>query len=496
MTLSTLILILNFILKLSSCTKTDEVHELFLNYKGKIYSGSLDTHIDSRKLHYVFVESQNNPKTDPVVLWLNGGPACSSLTGFIKENGPYIFKEKNEPFTKLENKEPQPNPYSWNKIANIIYLESPGGVGFSKGGSWLENSYYNDSTTALENKTAIENFYRKFDSFITNDLYIAGESYAGVYIPSLVKVFLDDKNSNIDIKGILIGNPYTSRLYDNMETFIDYMTKLGYINKPLYDLYYNECIKPHGLNDAQPKVLKAVSKECNKIRLHIKETLNKLDTNNIKNRQCTKRLTVFSTLKAFDNGLTKLTHELFQRLHLNYIYEYLWPSEAPISVYPDDCDQDDGFIRFLNNNREKLNASGKIWEQCSTYVSSNYELGCSLQLYPNLLGKIRIWLYSGENDGMVPRPGTERWIESLGLKRIRLYNWMNDGSVVGEFMKYITDEEKELTFVTVRDAGHFVPENAPEAAFAIFKAFLEDEPLPSARTKKSTLKSQFILNKY
>lgn len=49
-----------------------------------LYSGYLDTIDESRKLHYVFVESENNPATDPVVLWLNGGPGCSSLLGFLQ----------------------------------------------------------------------------------------------------------------------------------------------------------------------------------------------------------------------------------------------------------------------------------------------------------------------------------------------------------------------------------------------------------------------------
>ena len=58
--------------------------------------------------------SQSEMSTDPVVLWLNGGPGCSSMIGFVSENGPFVFKP--------QSKEMMINPYSWNKNAHVIYL--------------------------------------------------------------------------------------------------------------------------------------------------------------------------------------------------------------------------------------------------------------------------------------------------------------------------------------------------------------------------------------
>jgi cathepsin A (carboxypeptidase C) len=54
------------------------------------FSGYLDVD-DTKSLHYLFVESQNAPDTDPLVIWFNGGPGCSSMLGFSQEHGPFVL---------------------------------------------------------------------------------------------------------------------------------------------------------------------------------------------------------------------------------------------------------------------------------------------------------------------------------------------------------------------------------------------------------------------
>ena len=96
------------------------------------------------------------------------------------------------------------------KNANIVFIESPGGVGFTR--IIDKNIYYNDTIQAISLNIALQNFFDLLDEYQTNDFYIAGESYVGTYIPHLVKEILKNKTENatkIDLKGILIGNPYT-----------------------------------------------------------------------------------------------------------------------------------------------------------------------------------------------------------------------------------------------------------------------------------------------
>ena len=64
---------------------------------------------------------------DPLVIWYNGGPGCSSMLGFMQENGPYVIDDGETVVKK--------NPEPWNKRANVMWLEQPAGVGFSTAGT-------------------------------------------------------------------------------------------------------------------------------------------------------------------------------------------------------------------------------------------------------------------------------------------------------------------------------------------------------------------------
>uniref|UniRef100_A0A0R3RMA3 Uncharacterized protein n=1 Tax=Elaeophora elaphi TaxID=1147741 RepID=A0A0R3RMA3_9BILA len=114
------------LLLLTRAISTEEIkklpgtEELEINFKH--YSGYFQVS-DTHYLHYWFVESQNNVTTNPLIFWFNGGPGCSSLDGLLNEMGPYVVND--------DGKTLRENPYSWNKLASIVYIESPAGVGYS-----------------------------------------------------------------------------------------------------------------------------------------------------------------------------------------------------------------------------------------------------------------------------------------------------------------------------------------------------------------------------
>ena len=168
-------------------------------YKFATYSGYLEIPNTKRALHYVLLESQSDPTKDPVVLWLNGGPGCSSLLGMITEVGAFVQPDGSDDFVA--------NPYSWNRKANLLFLESPPGVGFSYSDELLYTP--SDPNTASDNYQALLSFFRKFPQFKGRDFFISGESYAGMYIPFTATAIVAGNKASaekINLQGVLIGN--------------------------------------------------------------------------------------------------------------------------------------------------------------------------------------------------------------------------------------------------------------------------------------------------
>ncbi len=118
-------------------------------------------------LQYVFVEAESDPMSRPVLLWLNGGPGCSSMDGLMYEHGPLLVNHNGTELVR--------NPHSWSTVANVLYLEAPAGVGFSyppPTGSFGANQ------TAVDNTEALIAWFADFPEYKVNDFYISGESCA------------------------------------------------------------------------------------------------------------------------------------------------------------------------------------------------------------------------------------------------------------------------------------------------------------------------------
>nr|GMC50512.1 Serine carboxypeptidase-like 17 [Ipomoea batatas] len=139
---------------------------------------------------YYFIKSESNPQSDPVMIWFSGGPGCSSLNGLIYEIGPITFApvEYNGSLPTL-----LPNPYSWTKTASIIFLDLPVGTGFSYA-TIPPAIRSNTLQTTHQAYEFVLKWLLEHQEFMSNPLYLGGDSFAGQLVPVITQVISDGFN--------------------------------------------------------------------------------------------------------------------------------------------------------------------------------------------------------------------------------------------------------------------------------------------------------------
>jgi carboxypeptidase C (cathepsin A) len=137
------------------------------------------------------------------VIWFNGGPGCSSMEGAFSESGLYHIQEFTNPPTLMQN------PFSWANFSNNLFIESPAAVGYSYCTTRAGCSH-TDTSTAQDNLQALLSFFTSYPELSGRDFYITGESYAGIYIPTLAYAIYQNNIKNpsqaIALRGIMVGN--------------------------------------------------------------------------------------------------------------------------------------------------------------------------------------------------------------------------------------------------------------------------------------------------
>ncbi|PQQ13874.1 serine carboxypeptidase II-3-like [Prunus yedoensis var. nudiflora] len=154
-----------------------------------------------RALFYYFVEA-NNSSSNPLVLSLHGGPGGCSAFGYgaLQELGP--FRVGND------NKTLIPNDYAWNNAANVLFLETPLGTGFSYSNTSSDYHTVGDEITAQDSYAFLVNWLERFPQYKDSDFFITGESDAGHYAPELAYTILSNNNitnqTKINLKGVAV----------------------------------------------------------------------------------------------------------------------------------------------------------------------------------------------------------------------------------------------------------------------------------------------------
>ncbi|XP_058102540.1 serine carboxypeptidase-like 13 isoform X6 [Magnolia sinica] len=347
----------------------------------KLHTGYIT--IDERnenRLFYYLVESQRNPREDPLMLWLPGGPGFSGLAAMTYHIGPIRFKDAK--FQESDEEyvpELVINPYSWTKICSIIFLDFPTGTGFSY-------------SRASED-------YQTSETKIFNDVH----------------KFL--------IQGYMVGNPYTNQDFDNQR--IPFAHGMGLISDELY-----QCVS--GIN-----------------KHHILEP-------NCENLGAAEVL--FKGRARYLQEYKHYTHYPPYCRESSYKFVDIWANKKQvreaIHVQKDTVGE-------WQMNSKKFNLTHDVFD------SIGYHLSLTTKGY-------RALIYSGDHDFVATFLGTEAWIRYLNFSIVHeWHSWMVDGQVGGFTRQYAND----LTYATVKGAGHSAPEYKPKECFVMFYRWISSLPL-------------------
>ncbi|XP_028775500.1 serine carboxypeptidase-like 31 [Neltuma alba] len=411
---------------------------------------------NGRALFYWFYEAITNPQEKPLVLWLNGGPGCSSVGyGATQEIGPFLVDSDGQGLKY--------NNFSWNREANVLFVESPVGVGFSYSNTTSDYEHLGDDLTANDAYNFLHKWFLKFPSYRTRTFYIAGESYAGKYVPELAELIVDrnmDPSLHIDLKGILLGNPETSDAEDWMG-IVDYAWSHAVIS----DETHREIRESCDFKSSNPWI----NQTCCDAVDELLAQYHKIDMYSLYTPVC------FATAARSNDQSTKSVMSYKRTLKM-----------MPRIMGGFDPCLDDYATAFYNRPdvQKALHASDghslKNWSICNYKIFNNWEDSkpSVIPIYKKLISAgLRIWVYSGDTDGRVPVLSTRYSLSTLNLRITKPWRpWYHEKEVSGWFQEY-----EGLTFATFRGAGHDVPSFKPSGSLAFFSSFLLGQSPPETK---------------
>jgi cathepsin A (carboxypeptidase C) len=462
----------------------DEIQQLTgkpADYTARLFSGYLPL-ANGGQAFYFLAESQSaTPQTDPVLLWLNGGPGSSSLSGCFSENGPLLVNENG--------KDLRVNRFAWNQRANLLCIESPVGVGFSYNASGIYEA--DDLSQAQDLYDALQQFYGKFPWLRENDFVVSGESYGGIYVPTTALAILKgnvattDQAKHINLKKFVVGNGVNEYMGLSTVMFAYYH---GLLSTEMYQTFRASCpdLREFEKSPIMAPGISSASPECTSATTDIYTTL------------------VYDRINMYDvyGSCTGSTKEDIQRL----VKEIMTPSTPgkmphPIGNTMDMCLDTKHIETYFNlaEVRDAMHANPALahWSGDALTTATVDTLGSILGVdhpmlqHPQMLKYTAtlnaevtpLWrellesgvkgvIYHGDADLVCNALGGLWAVESLGLPRLAPrspWTYMEgDSKQTGGFVEMFDG----ISYVTVKGAGHLVPMWEPEEAKQMLDLFV------------------------
>jgi len=438
-------------------------------FPNKQYAGHIPASSMDRNIFYWLIEPEVKDASTPLLIWLNGGPGCSSLIGLFVENGPFRLRKVNNDWSVGLN------PHSWHKLAYVLYIDQPVGTGFS---------FTTDEKYCKDDQEVNEDFHAFFQNFLTvhaeefvdpeskstnRKVFFSGESYAGHYIPSIMSDILRKNDAaspgSTDIKivlgGAAIGNGWVDPFYQYSASLVAYSN--GFI-----DL-------------SQWAHLNAAEKECQ----------DDLFKGNMKNRCFTLLDEVIAATSSGSLGNRMIS-----------IYDARVWGESD-SRYPPGISDIEAYLgnpsstSSINADTSKLvlealhatdaeSKAGQKFEECSDppYFALHHQDGQGVTNeivhILNHKSNIPLLFFNGMEDLVCNHAGNELFLDKLSWAHAeewsisKRYAWKvsSSSTATDESPAGYVKSHRNLSLLKIKNAGHMVPMDQPQVAFEMMKTFL------------------------
>ena len=444
-------------------------------------SGYLPVGHGKRELFYWLVHAASpvgsaaaamDDESTPMVIWLQGGNGCSSLIGALSENGPFV----PTPDGGLDA-----NPFSWHRMAHMLYLDRPAGAGYSFSRVPFNETWANDATTATDSVEALRALLVRSPWLCNRSVWVAGESYAGHFTIQLANALMDAETQLcVRVGGVLSGNGVVDINQTNYAWFETGDTH-SLVSSGLWPRMRAECDFTKDLGIDGNGCPRGVSAACAKL------------------------VEQWMVEAGADHGLS--LYDLYadvcldghaQRTEISSSWQHAAEEAPPRSAARralhararalDPC-IDERVTTYLNlpEVRRAMHVSPDapaVWEPCSQPLNDAYSCADTLvsvaPLYKELLERgRRLLVYSGDVDDVVPTLATRRWIDALELPPVQSWRpWKDSGGQLGGYEQSWAPTHAhgastaQLKFATVRGAGHQVPTFQPRRAFDLVRRFV------------------------
>ncbi|XP_011623125.1 serine carboxypeptidase 1 isoform X2 [Amborella trichopoda] len=413
----------------------------------KHYAGyiTLGNQVNKKHLYYYFATSERDLSKDPVVFWINGGPGCSGMNAVVYLLGP--FKIDNDRDYMKHGVKVKLSPFSWTKVSSIVYVDSPAGTGFS----YADNSddyETDDSKTIADLYEFILKWYRAYPEFLSNPLYVAGSSYAGVYVPVLsleiAKGIEAGAKPKLNFKGYSVSNGLTDSTIDT-NSGVTFAHRVGLISDKLYNDLRISC-QGNYWNSSDP--------DCLRNMAAYQENTGGINRYHILCLPCHYEMGISSRI-SYEEKEHKIdcpgttiggalenvnAHRRLQDRHPQdsiYCYDY---SNRPVVLFNSESSR-----RDLHAQPEEI--AGR-WIRCTKRLKYRKEKISVIQHHLNLTLKgYRAFIYSGDHDMAISYIGTLEWIGTLNYAELESWQpWFVGDQIAGYTIRY----EHNLLFATVK----------------------------------------------